>query len=105
MSCINPIAPLRETALGLKLDSTFTSARTRFGSTLWRVAALSIAASMALLGKPPQAAEVCSAAGFPRDWSTSAAAACSALTGGVGAGGPPPVAVAPKNRGGFPGGQ
>ena len=48
MSCINPMAPLRETALGLKLDSTFTSARTRFGSTLWRAAALSMAASICI---------------------------------------------------------
>src|SRR5262249_51928248 len=46
MSCIRPIAPLRETACGLKFDSTLMSARTRLGSTLWREAAWSMAASM-----------------------------------------------------------
>src|SRR3954462_7448969 len=33
ISCIRPSAPLRETACGLKSDSTFTMARTRLGST------------------------------------------------------------------------
>src|SRR5207248_4049807 len=34
INCISPTAPLRETACGLKFDSTFTTARTRLGSTL-----------------------------------------------------------------------
>jgi hypothetical protein len=34
INCISPIAPLRETALGLKFDSTLTTERTRLGSTL-----------------------------------------------------------------------
>src|SRR5579863_10522930 len=42
---MRPIAPFRDTALGLKFDSTFTTARTRFGSTLCRAAACSIALS------------------------------------------------------------
>ncbi len=46
ISCISPIAPLRETALELKFDSTFTTARTRFGSTLCRAAAITIEASI-----------------------------------------------------------
>src|SRR5258708_11822116 len=40
------MAPLRETALGLKFDSTLTTARTRFGSTLCLAAACAMAASM-----------------------------------------------------------
>jgi len=40
------MAPFRETALGLKFDSTFTNARTRFASTLWRVAAFSVVAAI-----------------------------------------------------------
>src|SRR5450631_169573 len=86
MSCINPMAPLRETALGLKFDSTFTSARTRFGSTLWRVAALSIAASTSCCVNPLRVTEYGSTDGFPRYWSTSAAAdfAACALTRGTG---------------------
>src|ERR671924_249990 len=39
------MAPLRETARGLKFDSTLISARTRLGSTLCRAAAWSMAAS------------------------------------------------------------
>src|SRR5581483_2990465 len=45
ISCIRPSAPLRDTALGLKLDSTLITARTRLGSTWCRAAAASIAAS------------------------------------------------------------
>src|SRR6266700_822993 len=45
MSCIKPMAPLRETARGLKFDSTLTTARTRFGSTPCRCAAASMALS------------------------------------------------------------
>src|SRR5260370_24569144 len=45
MSCISPMAPLRETACGLKFDSTLTTARTRFASTPWRWAAASMALS------------------------------------------------------------
>src|ERR1700733_8590449 len=45
---MSPIAPLRDTALGLKFDSTFTTARTRFGSTLCRAAACSMALSMSV---------------------------------------------------------
>ena len=40
------MAPLRETALGLKFDSTLIKARTRLGSTLWRSAARFTAASI-----------------------------------------------------------
>src|SRR5258708_19113405 len=40
------MAPLRETALGLKFDSTLTTARTRFGSTLCLAAACAIADSI-----------------------------------------------------------
>src|SRR5580700_8006685 len=46
MSCISPIAPLRDTALELKFDSTFTTARTRFGSTLCRAADITMAESI-----------------------------------------------------------
>src|SRR5215471_745452 len=45
ISCINPNAPLLETARGLKLDSTLMTARTRLGSTPWREAADSMALS------------------------------------------------------------
>ena len=45
INCISPIAPLRETARGLKLDSTLMTARTRLGSTPWRKAADSMALS------------------------------------------------------------
>src|SRR5947209_20470137 len=66
MICINPIAPLRETARGLKFDSTLITARTRLGSTLCRAAATSIAvltraAASASLGSAPAEA---SAAAF-----------------------------------------
>src|SRR6266571_6925348 len=47
MSCISPMAPLRERARGLKLDSTLMMARTRLGSTRWRAAACSMAESTA----------------------------------------------------------
>src|SRR5579862_2414288 len=45
---MSPIAPFRDTALGLKFDSTFTTARTRLGSTLWRAAACSMAVSISI---------------------------------------------------------
>src|SRR5689334_25051352 len=57
MSCISPIAPVRETACGLKLDSTLMTARTRLGSTLWRAAACSIAVLMSAGGATSPAAE------------------------------------------------
>ena len=44
MSCMSPMAPLRETARGLKFDSTLITARTSSASTLCRAAAASIAA-------------------------------------------------------------
>ena len=34
ISCIKPMAPFLETALGLKFDSTLTTERTKLGSTL-----------------------------------------------------------------------
>src|SRR4051812_20001962 len=76
ISCINPMAPFRETALGLKLDSTFTTARTRFGSTLWRLAACSIAALMSAWVKNVLRAGLKRGASdlLPRYWLTSAAA-------------------------------
>src|SRR5580698_1934652 len=45
------MAPLGETALGLKFDSTLMTARTRLGSTLCREAAWSIAASISCCEK------------------------------------------------------
>src|SRR5438874_9071135 len=80
MSCISPIAPLRETALGLKLDSTFTRARTRLGSTLCRAAALSIAALTSSWLNPAAGKEFWLEGDFPRYWSTSAAADWAAFT-------------------------
>src|SRR5450432_451838 len=46
------MAPLRETARGLKFDSTLTTARTRLASTPWRCAAVSIALSTAAESTP-----------------------------------------------------
>src|SRR5579862_6179124 len=81
ISCISPIAPLRETALGLKLDSTFTTARTRLGSTLCRAAACSMAASTSNdeVDRPPKFDSIIFALAdwldsCPRYWLTSAAA-------------------------------
>src|SRR5580704_7513462 len=83
ISCISPIAPLRDTALGLKFDSTLMTARTRLGSTLWREAAWSMAASMSCgendlpRTKP---CDVLSPGCSPRYWLTSAAAERAART-------------------------
>src|SRR3569623_3560883 len=41
ISCIRPRAPVRETARGLKQDSTRITARTRATGTLWALACLS----------------------------------------------------------------
>ena len=46
ISCIKPMAPFLETALGLKFDSTLTTERTKLGSTLCLTADCVIAASI-----------------------------------------------------------
>ena len=52
ISCIRPIAPLRDSASGLKADSVSMIARTIAASTWWRFAYFSISASNAV-GQPP----------------------------------------------------
>src|SRR5437762_9289809 len=75
------MAPLGETARGLKFDSTLMTARTRLGSTLWREAAASMKASTsaALALRDFIADKVASSGWIEDDGSATDADGCASL--------------------------